>query len=150
MKLDYCDESSGAFAAKYEGQSIRFDGVITDLASHEGAATRYDILISPGKKVETTVGPAFKYEDVNISSDLGWTGSNAPESVGTGSRLGFTAEVGEYDSDQCIFFLDPVATETRSPDPRRSEVRPLARSPCRLSGEHALVRSAGWRPTTPT
>lgn len=113
LKMDYCDQSIGAIAVKYEGQSIQFDGVITDMVPHGDAKTRYDILISPGNKVNATVGPAFKYEDVNTVSDLGWTGSNTPDSMGEGSKLRFTAEVGEYNSDQCIFFLDPVSTEAR-------------------------------------
>jgi hypothetical protein len=113
LRMDYCDQRIGVFAAKYEGQSIQFDGVITNMVPHGGAKTRYDILISPGNKVDATAGPAFKYEDVNTVSDLGWTGSDTPDSVGVASKLRFTADVGEYNSDQCIFFLEPISTETR-------------------------------------
>lgn len=110
---DYCDDSIGAFATKYEGQTIRFDGVITSSAPHGDYDTRYDLLISPGSNVETTIGPAFKYEDVNTVDDFGWTGSNVPDSVGRGSKLRFTAEVGGFNRDQCLFYLDPVSTEGR-------------------------------------
>lgn len=110
---DYCADGIRDFAEKYEGQSVQFDGVITDMASHADYSTRYDILISAGDKVNAVVGPVFKFESVNTTSDLHWTGSNVPDSVGKGSKLRFTAQVDHYSASQCIFFLDPASTEGR-------------------------------------
>lgn len=50
---------------------------------------------------------------MNTTNDLNWTNSEAMDTVGEGDKLRFTADVGEHNSDQCILFLDPVATETR-------------------------------------
>ena len=106
-------ELSEAFAAKYEGRTIAFDGSVDYMANHDDYDTRYDLLLSAGDYSETTQqGPTFKYEDVNFS-DLNVTGRDAPEYVGQGDNLRFTAEVGEFNSDTGIFFLHPVATEAR-------------------------------------
>lgn len=106
-------ELSEAFAAKYEGRTIAFDGSVDYMANHDDYDTRYDLLLSAGDYSETTQqGPTFKYEDVNFS-DLNVTGPDAPEYVGQGDNLRFTAEVGEFNSDTGIFFLHPVATEAR-------------------------------------
>lgn len=57
-------------------------------------------------------GLLFKYEDVNIG-DLKLTGKAIPATVGAGDKFRFVAEVREFNADQCLFFLDPVSTETR-------------------------------------
>lgn len=33
--------------------------------------------------------------------------------VDAGDKFRFVAEVGEFNADQCVFFLDPVSTEAR-------------------------------------
>jgi len=58
------------------------------------------------------VGPAFRFEDVNVL-DLNLTGANKHDHVGAGDRLHIDAEVGQFNPDQCIFFLEPVSTEVR-------------------------------------
>ncbi|MFE3630212.1 DUF4839 domain-containing protein [Streptomyces goshikiensis] len=45
--------------------------------------------------------------------DLKLTGEKIPTTVGAGDRFRFAAEVGEFNADQCLFFLKPVSTETR-------------------------------------
>lgn len=110
---DYCDLSMGKFATKYEGQKIEFDGSIAYMQNHEDYDTRYDILLGPGDAgTNTTVGPAFKYDNVSML-DLNFTGANTPSYVSEGDKLRFTAEVGEYNPDQCLFFLAPDATAVR-------------------------------------
>jgi len=111
---DYCDPSMADFAAKYHGRRIEFDGSITKMQHHETYKTRYDILIGPGNGgPKTTVGPAFKYEDVN-TFDLKFNGSSVPSSVSEGDTFRFVAEVGEYKPVQgCLFFLTPVSTTVR-------------------------------------
>ncbi|WP_157973748.1 DUF4839 domain-containing protein [Desertihabitans aurantiacus] len=113
LTMDYCDPAIGTFAANYEGRPIAFDGLIADLARHGDSDTRYDILISAGDDIDSGAGPAFKYEDVNTTSDFGWTDPARQDTVGEGDRLRFTAEVVEYRSNQCLLYLDPIATEFR-------------------------------------
>jgi hypothetical protein len=114
VATDYCDPSMAQFAAKYEGQKIQFDGSIKYMRNHENYKTRYGILVGPGDAgPKTTAGPAFKYENVNMS-DLKLTGNSVPSYVGEGDKFRFTAEVGEYNANHgCLFFLTPVSTTVR-------------------------------------
>ena len=110
---DECDSSIGKFAAKYQGKTIQFNGVVANLAHASSYRTRYDILISPGNSAANPVGPAFKFENVNTTFDLHWTGSKAPGIVSVGTKLRITALVDHYNGTQCLFFLDPVSTAGR-------------------------------------
>jgi hypothetical protein len=111
---DECASSIGKFAAKYQDRTIEFNGVVTHLAHAGSYKTRYDILISPGNSAANAgVGPVFKFENVNTTYDLHWTGSNTPGTVGVGTKLRITARVDHYNGTQCLFFLDPVSTVGR-------------------------------------
>ncbi|MGW1890116.1 DUF4839 domain-containing protein [Streptomyces sp. NPDC002004] len=113
LKADSCDDANLDFATRHQGQTVAFNGSIVNMAPHGDYDTRYDFLLGPGDKGRnTTVGPAFKYEDVNIS-DLKLTGKKIPATVGAGDKFRFVAKVGEFNADQCLFFLDPVSTEVR-------------------------------------
>jgi hypothetical protein len=114
VATDYCDPSMEQFAAKYQGQTIEFDGSITNMQHHEKYDTRYDILVGPGYAgTKTTAGPAFKYDNVNMF-DLKFTGKSVPSNVAEGDKFRFTAEVGQYKPNQgCLFFLTPVSTTVR-------------------------------------
>ncbi|MFA7764432.1 DUF4839 domain-containing protein [Streptomyces sp. NRRL S-448] len=113
LKADTCDDANLDFATRNKGRTIAFDGSIVNMAPHGDYATRYDFLLGPGDNgPKTGVGPAFKYEDVNIF-DLKLTGKEIPATVGAGDRFHFVAKVGEFKANQCLFFLDPVSTETR-------------------------------------
>jgi hypothetical protein len=113
LASDYCDETIAPFVAKYAGRTIEFDGSIANMANHGDYDTRYDILIAPGDKgPESTVGPAFKFEDVNVF-DLNLTGAKHPDSVGEGDRFRFVARVVNYDPNGCLLFLAPVSTAVR-------------------------------------
>ena len=110
---DYCDGSVASFAAEYGGRTIEFDGSIANVVNHGAYKTRYDILVAPGNKgPASTVGPAFKFEDVNVF-DLHFTGAKTPDFVGEGDRFRFVAQIAEYNQSQCLLFLQPVATRTR-------------------------------------
>ncbi|MFC8389817.1 MULTISPECIES: DUF4839 domain-containing protein [unclassified Streptomyces] len=107
---DDCDAANADFATKHEGRTVAFNGSIVHMARY---STGYDFLLGPGDKgPSTTVGPAFKYEGVNIS-DLKLTGKETPAAVGAGDKFRFIAEVGEFNAVQCLFHLDPISTETR-------------------------------------
>jgi hypothetical protein len=110
---DYCDESIAPFVAEYADRTIEFGGSIANMANHGDYNTRYDILVAPGDRgPESTVGPAFKFEDVNVF-DLHLTGAEIPNSVGEGDRFRFVAQVVKYNPDQCLLFLAPVSTRVR-------------------------------------
>ncbi|GAA2643789.1 hypothetical protein GCM10010425_59130 [Streptomyces spororaveus] len=110
---DSCDSANLDFATKYKGKTVAFDGSIVHMAPHGDDDTRYDFLLGPGDKGPNTgIGPAFKYDDVNIL-DLKLTGRNTPATVRAGDTFRFVAEVGEFNAKQCLFFLDPVSTEIR-------------------------------------
>ncbi|MGW7261262.1 DUF4839 domain-containing protein [Streptomyces sp. NPDC054834] len=101
------------FATRHRGETVAFNGSIVNVAHHGNYDTRYDFLLGPGDKgPKTAVGPAFKYEDVNILG-LKLTGKKIPATVDAGDKFRFVAEVGEFNADQCVFFLDPVSTEVR-------------------------------------
>lgn len=107
-----CDRSIKTFAKENAGRTIEFNGSIADIANHASYDTRYDILIVPGDKgSQTTVGPYFKYEDVGFS-DLNFTGQ-VPNRFGTDDKLHLVADVDNYKQQQCVLFLQPVATEFR-------------------------------------
>lgn len=110
---DPCDGKAEAFATKYADRTIKFNGSIKNLAKHGDNQTRYDILVAPGSKgPNATVGPDFKFEDVNVF-DLHLRGSDVPSSLGDGDRFRFVAKVVRFNPGQCLFFLEPVSTRVR-------------------------------------
>jgi hypothetical protein len=113
QNTDYCDASIAAFASSHRDQMLTFDGYIAALNLHDGAKTRYDLLLGAGDFSETSAaGPAFQFRDVNTTSDLHYSGA-VPDSVGVGTMLRFTARVIEYEPNTCLFQLDPVKTTFR-------------------------------------
>jgi hypothetical protein len=107
-----CDRAVKSFAIENADRTIEFDGGIADMAPHGSYDTRYDILVTPGDKgPNATVGPYFKFEDVN-AGDLNFTGS-VPNRFGTGDLIHVVADVDEYDPQTCLFLLEPVSTEFR-------------------------------------
>ncbi|MFG2476604.1 DUF4839 domain-containing protein [Streptomyces fagopyri] len=113
LTADSCDDANLDFATRHKGQTVAFNGSIVNMAPHGDYDTRYDFLLGPGDKGPNTgVGPAFKYEDVNIA-DLKLTAKKIPATVGAGDKFRFVAAVGEFNADQCLFFLDPISTDIR-------------------------------------
>lgn len=107
-----CDKAVKGFASENADRTIGFDGGIADMASHGSYDTRYDILVTPGDKgPNATVGPYFKFEDVNVG-DLNFTGK-VPNRFGTGDLIHVVADVDEYDPQTCLLFVEPVSTEFR-------------------------------------
>ncbi|CAL9371878.1 DUF4839 domain-containing protein [Streptomyces sp. enrichment culture] len=110
---DICDDANADFATKHEGQTVAFNGSIADMTPHGDYDTRYDFLLGPGDKgPNTAVGPAFKYENVNVA-ELGLTGEDVPATIGVGDKFRFVAEVGDFNAVQCLLHLHPLSTQTR-------------------------------------
>lgn len=110
---DYCDASVAAFAEQHKGQTLAFDASVGAMITHDGASTRYNILLGAGDFSETSApGPAFQFRDVNTTSDLHFAG-DVPDSIGVGANLRVTARVDRYEPSSCLFLLDPVETSFR-------------------------------------
>ena len=100
------------FAKKYAGKTIEFDGCIQNVQSHNGANTRFDLLIGAGDySLESFHGPTFQYRDVIVTL-LDWKGKE-PDTVSTGMNLHFVAKVDEYEEQSELFILDPVLLKVR-------------------------------------
>lgn len=113
LKADSCDSANRSFATRHKGETVAFNGSIVNMAHHGDYDTRYDFLLGPGDKgPNTAVGPAFRYEDVNIF-DLRLIGKKVPDTVRAGDKFRFVAKVGTFNADQCVFSLEPVSTEVR-------------------------------------
>jgi hypothetical protein len=106
-------DKAQAFATKYEGQTIEFDGTIAAMNNHGNYKTRYDLLIIAGNSAEGTSGPNFQFRDVNLVSDLKLSGANIPDTIGVGDKLRVTAQVKNYEENTDLFLLEPVSTEGR-------------------------------------
>jgi len=111
---DNCAQSVKAFATKYAGRDIEFDGSVSAQTPHaDPYDTREDILIGPGDKgANSAFGPNFQFQNVSIS-DLHLTGSDTPDSLKVGERLHIVAEVGTYSSTTCLFQLTPISTQVK-------------------------------------
>ena len=106
-------DKAQAFATKYEGQTIEFDGTIAAMNNHGDYKTRYDLLVVAGNSAEGTSGPNFQFRDVNLVSDLKLSGANIPDTIGVGDKLRVTAQVENYEANTDLFLLAPVSTQVR-------------------------------------
>jgi len=105
---DTCAASIATFASTYLGRTIEFDGAISNVAKHGDNVTRYDVLVS-GDPTNMTAGPEFQFRDVGMF-DLHLTGPNVPDFIGAGNHVHVVAKVGVFESDHCLFLLDPLST----------------------------------------
>jgi hypothetical protein len=102
-----------AFAAKYEGATIVFDGAVGLILPHGDYTTRFDYALYPGDyDGPHTQGPTFAFIDVNYY-DFGLTGKKTPDSVDEGKNFRFTATVEGFQKRGGFIELDPVSTEVR-------------------------------------
>ena len=103
------DDSYSAFATKYKGRIIEFDGRIDYCTKHGDYNTRFDYLVSAGDyDPDHQIGPAFKFEDVNyydLNTDL--------DTVSVGLNVRIVAEVISFDSNSGLFYLEPVSVTGR-------------------------------------
>lgn len=107
------DPSIAAFASKYQGRIIEFDGCVAAVARHGSTKTRFDYLLSAGNyDPDSALGPNFQFYDINYY-DFHFPADNSPGSVPVGTNLRFTAEVGKYDSKTTLFQVRPVKTSMR-------------------------------------
>jgi hypothetical protein len=74
----------------------------------------------PSTQVPAQGSPTSVATTVNVSG-LKLT-NKLPATVGTGDKFRFVARVGDFNEDQCLFFLDPVSTEA-APSRPASQIR---------------------------
>lgn len=103
------DDSYSAFATKYKGRIIEFDGRIDYCTKHGDYNTRFDYLVSAGDyDPDHQIGPSFKFEDVNyndLNTDL--------DTVSVGLNVRIVADVVSFDSNSGLFYLEPVSVTGR-------------------------------------
>lgn len=103
------DDTYSSFATKYYGRIIEFDGRIDYCANHDTYNTRFDYLVSAGDyDPDRQIGPSFKFEDVNyydLNTDL--------DSVSVGQNVHIVAKVKSFDSNNGLFYLEPVSVTGR-------------------------------------
>ena len=110
---DPADPSVAAFASKYQGRIIEFDGCVVAVSQHGSTKTRFDYLLSAGNfDPDSAVGPNFQFFDINYY-DFHFPADKSPDSVPVGTNLRIIAEVGKYDSKTNLFQLRPVKTSMR-------------------------------------
>lgn len=103
------DPAYTAFAEKYEGRKIEFDGNVASLGNHGSFKHRWDILVYAGDyDANSSTGPAFQFRDVGMS-DL----NTDLDSIGVGQNVHIIAEVGEFDEEGLLFYLEPVEVTGR-------------------------------------
>lgn len=115
LKLgDNCSAKISKFAKEHLGEEVRFNGAIQALAPHGDADTRFDFLIGAGNyDPNRAIGPSFQFRDKNAVYDLHLTGKNVPDYIRAGQNFTFTAQLGEYDRNTCLYQLIPVETKVR-------------------------------------
>lgn len=109
--LSSSSSDASAFAVAYKGRTIEFDGNIAYMGSHEGAKTRFDVLIYAGDYSETSCkGPNMQYRDVNYYN-MG--PDSSIDSIQMGLNVRIRAVVEEYDASADILRLKPVSMTAR-------------------------------------
>ena len=108
--LSSSSSDASSFAAAYSGRTIEFDGNIAYMVSHNGAKTRFDVLIYAGDYSETSAkGPHMQYKDVNYYN----MGASGIDSVQMGLNVRIRAIVGSYNASTDILSLTPVSMTAR-------------------------------------
>ena len=107
-----------AFADKYKGKTIEFDGCIGLMMDHVDVSgkkynTRFDCAMYAVDYDETPVtGPTFSFIDVNCY-DFNVAGANPKGTVGEGDNVHIVAKIVGYKEKGHYIELEPVSTKLR-------------------------------------
>ena len=105
------DPSVSAFASKYSGQVIEFDGCVMNMQHHGDFNTRWDVLLGAGDYDENSaLGPNFRLTDVAFY-EMNVSGG---DSVYAGLNVHVVAEVGGYNSSSQLFELEIISMTIRN------------------------------------
>lgn len=106
-------DTFAAFAEKYEGKKIKFDGSVDYIALHGNFKTRFDLLLSADDYSEDSqTGPTFKIENVN-ANDLGYGLDDLFDVFPIGTNVEITAFVDRFVYNTGIFYIRPVEITER-------------------------------------
>ena len=113
---DNFDESISAFADKYYGKNIEFDGCFSDVyAENKGKSNpiyRYSVLIEAmDYDPDRAIGPTFHVSELK-SDQFNWIGDQ-PSTIKTGQNVHMMARLGEFSSNNGLYELTPVETSLR-------------------------------------
>lgn len=105
------DSSVAAFASKYYGQVIEFDGCIMNMQHHGDYDTRWDVLLGAGDYDENSaLGPNFRLTDVSFY-DMNVLGG---DSVNVGQNVYIIAEVGSYNPNSQLLELEIISMNIKN------------------------------------
>lgn len=104
-------DSVAAFAGKYAGKEIEYDGYVANVQHHGDYKTRFDYLILAGDDDASAHGPNFRFSDVTYA-DLHLS-DDAPDSFGTGTKVHVKATVKSYDAATGLFELESTGISMR-------------------------------------
>lgn len=109
----YTHELYSSFASKYAGRTIEFDGRIDNIMKYKDYDTRYNILVSAGDyDPDRQIGPSFQFKNV-AAYDLDLDTLFLEEKIQVGKNVRIVAKVGEFNSNNDLFYLDPVSVTER-------------------------------------
>lgn len=113
---DNFDPSVGAFAEKYAGKNIEFDGCISSVymeyETEDPRFRSYTALVEamdydPNK----AIGPSFQIKDRRVSM-LHWVGE-APTTLDEGQNIHIVAQLGSFNETNGLYQLYPLMTSMR-------------------------------------
>lgn len=102
-----------AFAEKYEGRVIEFDGFVGASMLHGNYKTRYDVLINAGDfDPDKSQGPDFRLTSIGSESVYINGAGSDPSVFPAGSNIHVKATISDYKDDPaCIFLVQAHLTE---------------------------------------
>ena len=108
------DATEAAFAKKYAGRLIEFDGNIAKMTQHGGYTTRYDMLILAGNYPNNhAIGPYLRFINVSPVNDLHPTRTGGPDTIGEGDNIHVIARLDEFDPNAGSCQIEPVHVDHR-------------------------------------
>lgn len=113
---DNFDPSISAFAKKYYGKNIEFDGCFSDVYKEDRGTSvviyRYTVLIEAmDYSPDRSIGPSFHMQELKIAQ-FNWAGEE-PNSIVTGQNAHFVARLGSYSESNGLYELTPLQTSLR-------------------------------------
>lgn len=109
---EYCSGSFDEFAKAYAGETIEFDGHISNILPGGGHRMIHDALLSSGD-YGYRQGPAFKFTEGPYDPGLGVDLNDPSVSMAEGQPLHIIAKIKSYDPNSCLFYVEPVEISLR-------------------------------------
>lgn len=113
---DNFDPSVGAFAEKYAGKNIEFDGcfsyVATEFEADNPKYRRYTGLVEAmDYDPDRAIGPTFQFYNLSVK-ELEWVG-DVPTTLDTGQNIHIVARLGKFNEANGLYRITPLQTSLR-------------------------------------